>query len=150
MLLGKTWGLIVKKIMSVIRWIWQLPQNLVGFLLTRRYEYLSIRRMGGKWVNVYFKPFFRSGVSLGDYIILDYWYCGKACSRQVVAHEYGHSKQSLILGWLYLPLIGLPSVIGNVWDRLFHKKWTSDQRERWYYSRYPENWADKLGGVVRD
>jgi hypothetical protein len=56
----------------------------------------------------------------------------------------------LILGWLYLPLVGLPSIIGNIWDRLFHKKWSSDRREKWYYSRYPENWADKLGGVIRD
>lgn len=140
----------MKKITKVLKWMWQLPQNLVGFLLTRKYEYLSIRRMDGKWVNVYFKSFFNSGVSLGDYIILDYWYCGRECSRQVVSHEYGHSKQSLILGWLYLPLVGLPSVIGNIWDRLFHKNWTSKQREKWYYSRYPENWADKLGGVVRD
>lgn len=140
---------------KIIRWIWQLPQNLIGFLLTRKYNYKSIRRVGkdvvnSKWVDVYFKPFFCSGVSLGDYIILDYYYCGMACSRQVVAHEYGHSRQSLILGWLYLPLIGLPSIITNVWDRLFHKNWTSDQREKWYYGRYPENWADKLGGVIRD
>lgn len=136
-----------------IKWIWQLPQNLIGFLLTRKCEYKSVRYMGtnDRQVNVYFKlSFFRSGISLGDYIILDYWYCGKACSTQAVTHEYGHSRQSLILGWFYLPLVGLPSIIGNIWDRLFHKKWSSDQREKWYYSRYPENWADKLGGVVRD
>lgn len=136
--------------MVVFRWLWQLPQNLIGFLLTRKYEIKSERYVKGKFVNVYFKPLFRSGVSLGDYIILDYWYCGKACSRQAVAHEYGHSRQSLILGWFYLPLVGLPSIIINVWNRLFHKNWTRDQREKWYYSRYPENWADKLGGVIRD
>ena len=141
--------------MNVIKWVWQLPQNLIGFLLTRKYKYKSTRCMNkdvanGKWISVYYKSFFRSGVSLGDYIILDYWYCGKACSTQIIAHEYGHSKQSLILGWFYLLLIGLPSFISNIWDRLFHKKWTIDQREKWYYSRYPENWADKLGGVLRD
>ena len=145
----------MKKIMNVIRWVWQLPQNLVGFLFTRKYEYKSVRCLEKtidiRWITVYFKPFFRSGISFGDYIILDYYcYCGKACSRQAVAHEYGHSRQSLILGWLYLPLVGLPSICINIWDRLFHKKWTSDQREKWYYSRYPENWADKLGGVLRD
>lgn len=145
----------MKKIMSVIKWVWQLPQNLIGFLLTRKYEYKSVRclekTVDGRWITVYFKPFFRSGISLGDYIILDYYrYCGKACSRQAVAHEYGHSRQSLILGWFYLLLVGLPSIIGNIWDRLFHKKWTSDQREKWYYNRYPEKWADKLGGVIRE
>ena len=145
MICGQKIGLMV-----VFKWLWQLPQNLIGFLLTRKHEYKSGRYIDGRWVDVYYKSFFRSGVSLGDYIILDYWYCGKACSTQAVAHEYGHSKQSLILGWFYLLLVGLPSIIGNAWDRLFHKKWSSDQREKWYYSRYPESWADKLGGVVRD
>ena len=137
--------------LKLIKWIWQLPQNFIGFLLTRKYALKTERCINGKWVGVYYKPFFRSGVSLGDYIILDYYqYCGKVCTRQVVAHEYGHSRQSLILGWFYLLLVGLPSIIGNIWDRLFHKNWTSEQRKKWYYSRYPENWADKLGGVVRD
>ena len=145
MICGQKIGLMV-----VFKWLWQLPQNLIGFLLTRKHEYKSGRHIDGRWVDVYYKSFFRSGVSLGDYIILDYWYCGKACSTQAVAHEYGHSKQSLILGWFYLLLVGLPSIIGNAWDRLFHKKWSSDQREKWYYSRYPESWADKLGGVIRD
>ena len=135
---------------KILVWIWQFPQNLIGLLLTRKYEFKCARNVNGKWVNVYFKPFFYGGISLGDFIILDYYYCGRACSKQVFAHEYGHSRQSLILGWLYLPLVGLPSIIGNVWDRLFHKNWTKEQREKWYYSRYPENWADKLGGVTRD
>lgn len=135
---------------KVLVWVWQFPQNLIGFLLTRKYKYKSTRNVNGKWINVYFKPFFRSGVSLGDFIILDYYHCGRACSRQAFAHEYGHSRQSLILGWFYLPLVGLPSIMGNVWDRLFHRNWTGEQREKWYYNRYPENWADRLGGVVRD
>lgn len=141
---------MTKICVNVIKWVWQLPQNLIGFLLTRKYQFKSVRRVKDKFVNVYFKPLFRDGISLGDYIILDYWYCGKVYTTQMVAHKYGHSKQSLILGWFYLPLVGLPSVIGNIWDRLFHKNWTRDQREKWYYSRYPENWADKLGGVIRD
>lgn len=141
---------MIKSYINIIKWIWQLPQNLIGFLLTRKKQYKSEKYIDGKWTNIYYKSFFRSGISLGEYIILDYWYCGKACSRQIFVHEYGHSKQSLILGWLYLPLVGIPSIVSNIWDRLFHKKWTSDQREKWYYSRYPEKWADKLGGVVRD
>lgn len=134
----------------IIKWIWQFPQNLVGFLLTRTYKIKSTRSINSKWVDIYYKTFFRSGISLGDYIILDYWYCGKACSSRMFAHEYGHSKQSLILGWLYLPLVGLPSIMSNVWDRLFHKNWTREQREKWYHNRYPENWADRLGGVIRE
>ena len=31
--------------------------------------------------------------------------------ERVVRHEAGHSRQSLSLGWLYLPVIALPSLI---------------------------------------
>jgi hypothetical protein len=47
--------------------------------------------------------------------------------------------------------IGIPSAIfNNLRDRLFHKKWSSQQRYKWYYSRYPEAWADRLGEVQRN
>lgn len=135
--------------LKVLLWIWQLPQNLFGFVLSRRYTYKSIRYVGKDWRNVYFKPFFRSGISLGNYIILDTWYMGKTCSKETVAHEYGHCRQSLMLGWLYLILVGIPSITRNICDRIFHKKWSAERREQWYYNGYPEKWADKLGDVHR-
>lgn len=112
----------------------------------------SSRKVIDGRMEIYFKPIFRSGISLGDYVILDKWYAGRMSKKteQAISHEYGHQKQSLILGWLYLPLVGLPSICRNIWDRLFHKKWSASRRERWYYSGYPERWADILGGVIRD
>ena len=140
----------MKKITKVLRWIWQLPQNLIGFLLTRSYYMKSSRKVAdGKRVDVWFKPFFNGGISLGDFIILDNWYVGRQ-SEQTVCHEYGHQRQSLILGWLYLPLVGLPSICRNIWDRLLHKKWCDKNRIKWYYRGYPERWADVLGGAIRD
>lgn len=32
-------------------------------------------------------------------------------SRRMLVHEYGHTVQSLILGPLYLPVVGLPSLL---------------------------------------
>lgn len=59
---------------------------------------------------------------------------------ELLAHEYGHCIQSLILGVLYLPIIGLPSII---WAGLFrnyrHRKGVL------YDSFYPERWANSLG-----
>jgi hypothetical protein len=84
-------------------------------------------------------------VSLGSYIIVS-----KQASSTVIFHEYGHYRQSKLLGPLYLLLVGIPSCLfNNVWDRLAHKKWSTERRVAWYYSRYPESWADKLGGVKR-
>lgn len=59
-------------------------------------------------------------------------------------HEYGHSRQSLYLGPLYLIVVGLPSIIwaGFVYNLV--------RKEISYYDVYPENWADKLGGVNRN
>lgn len=90
------------------------------------------------------------GVSLGKYIILDYKGYHKRHVPNTYNHEHGHQKQSLYLGPLYLIIVGLVSALcNNVWDRLFHRKWSSRKRNKWYYSRFPENWADKLGGVSR-
>lgn len=48
---------------------------------------------------------------------------------------------------VYLLLIGIPSACGNIYDRFFHKKWTSYRRNEWYYKQPWEKWADRLGGV---
>lgn len=75
----------------------------------------------------------RGGVSLGKYIIVNQWMPTKE-----IMHEYGHCIQSRYLGWLYLIVIGLPSLL-----------WAMFYRGKNYYSFYTERWADKLGGVNR-
>lgn len=145
----------MKFIVNFILWIWQLPQNLVGLFLaatSREKMDFFIKKEPTK---VYFSRLvFGSGVSLGNYIILDYhnYYSRRYTSyvKTTVRHEYGHTVQSKILGPLYLIFVGIISALfNNIWDRLFHKKWDYEKREKWYYNRYPENWADKLGGVIR-
>lgn len=137
---------------NALLWIWQLPQNLIGFVYSRFAKTKSriVFEVDNKLhkAEVYFCPCFRCGVSLGDYIVLDPIYM-KMDWSETVQHEFGHSVQSKRLGWFYLFLVGLPSVINNIWDRLFHKKWSNEKRNVWYYSRYPEKQADLLGGLNR-
>lgn len=133
--------------MKVLKWIWQFPQNLVGFLLTRKPE--KVKEING--VKVYYTHnVLGCGVSLGDFIVLDAGHDGCSTEEITQLHEYGHHRQSMYLGWLYLPVVGLWSAIRNRYDVWFHKDWPADKREAWYYSGYPENWADKLGGVHRE
>ena len=80
----------------------------------------------------------RSGICLGDYIVLK-----RKDNEDGIKHEYGHSIQSRILGPLYLLLIGLPSLLGNIYCSHFHKD------SQWYYRQPWEHWADVLGGVQR-
>jgi len=113
----------------MIKYLWQLPQNLLGLLVVKvtRARYSTL----GCWTT----PKDSFGVTLGKYIIL-----GGRFSTIDVRHEKGHQKQSLYLGPFYLLVIGLPSVVGNLLNRVIPFD---------YYKQPWEAWADKLGGVVR-
>lgn len=119
-------------------WLWQLPQNLLGLLLVAilrpedAYDY-----HGSK---VYYSHRMRGGISLGRYIVIRSYQLNDGAKTE--RHELGHSMQSRMLGWLYLFVIGIPSILWAAW---WH-----EGRNRSYYSFYTERWADRLGGVERD
>ena len=115
---------------KVLLYIWQLPQNLLGLLVIWFSNAKHI--CNSYWLTTHYS----FGVSLGKYIIIGPGYPGK----RMLDHERGHQKQSMILGPLYLLVIGLPSATGNLLRRI----WKFD-----YYKQPWEAWADKLGGVKR-
>lgn len=89
------------------------------------------------------------GISLGKYSIVNTGHyridISESLKRDTVRHEaIGHAKQSLYLGWLYLIVIGLPSII---WAGLYGS--VIKPTKNGYYRFYTESWADKLGGVKR-
>lgn len=134
---------------NILTWVWQFPQTLAGFIISKalKTEKKTFYFFGQPPViySVIYYCFksdtklkqFLSGVSLGGYIILP----ETSVSLNTVRHEYGHSLQSRYLGWFYLLVIGLPSLIGN----LLRRKFKFD-----YYKQPWEKWADELGGAVRD
>lgn len=131
---------------KVLLWLWQLPQNIIGGICSikaERYQYYYMK--DGNLATVYFKKWFRSGVSLGDTIIIDsvYYNITDWALYKCIGHEYGHQRQSKILGPLYLIIIGLPSLLGNIIFRVFKIN------HKYYYKQPWEAWADKLGGVIR-
>lgn len=134
----------MKILINTLLWIWQLPQNLIGFVLSLFYQK---RRM--YFTTFYTGKLFNSAVSLGQYIIIDdvHFQCSDEYFKKSIKHEKGHSKQSQMLGLFYLLIVGLPSFFRNIYDRLFHKDWTYLERTNWYYNGYPERWANKLGNV---
>ena len=90
-----------------------------------------------------------TGISLGHIVIWSRessrWHDLDVRNR---AHELGHTKQSRLLGWLYLPVVGLPSISRAAYA-LAYREVTGKQWTR-YYQGYPEKWADRLGGVARE
>lgn len=128
-----------QNLLSMLAFIWQLPQNLVGFIVKLFYETDNTVAYKNKVIQVC--KSFPGGISLGNTIIVKRYPITKI-TWDTVKHEYGHSIQSLYLGPLYLIVIGLPSLIwaglhGNI------------IRNKDYYWFYTERWADKLGNVKR-
>lgn len=129
------------------RFLWQMPQNLIGFIMSRFCcRWVTAKTLCGKYIKIYYmKNLFRSGISLGDFILLDIIYETLQPESLIttVSHEYGHGIQSKILGPLYFLVIGIPSILGNLYAKCMRKD------SKWYYSQLWEKWADKLGNVKR-
>lgn len=132
---------------KALLYLWQLPQNILGLLVV---TVTRASKTSAPWEWITCKsPHF--GVSLGNYIIFG----GAGGSVDSYYHELGHHKQSLILGPLYLILVGIPSFLWNIITRIL---WIFSTKERaWlmllmklYYHMPWEYTADKLGGVKRN
>ena len=140
------WGLfrtdshrtIAGRILSVVsRFSWELPQTLLGnmaghfrnnFWRTNvdyyREATLINRDDNSKW---------RWGFTLGSYINSKNLKANPQVD-DIFGHEYGHIKESNYLGLLYLPYVGVPSIMGSALDGV----WNHDHDNEWY-----EIWANK-------
>ena len=132
--------------MKILKWLWELPQNALGYLflvVTGAERYIGYSHKGVN-ATVYAWEY-DSGLSLGKYIFVPYSVDTKLSNEVMdyIRHEHGHSIQSRYLGWAYLIVIGLPSLI---WAGCFEGYRTKHNVS--YYSFYTEKWADKLGGVT--
>jgi hypothetical protein len=132
-----------RDLISLPKWffMFEFPQNLMGFMgyivFTKilkhsyyMYHDTYIIHVAGRW----------GAISLSRYIFADD-YCYRT---DIIKHEYGHRKQSQLLLFLYIFVIGFPSLI---WRCLF-----SSYRARHnisYYCFYTEVWANRLGGYRR-
>lgn len=134
----------MNKIKSVIIlmlfFIWQLPQNIIALIMFPFLGKLKkIKYNNYTWV---IEAENMSGaISLGNFIFLSPY---SAQDLTTIAHEEGHVKQSHYLGWLYLIVIGLPSII---WAGLYGTKLYP--RDKYcYYDWYTEAWANKLNNLI--
>lgn len=138
----------IKRIMiKTLFWIWGFPQNLIGLFLflfwkvtkkiTLKQNYLDTK------VYTIKGSVFKGGVSLGMYVFLFGEYESDFKSF-IVKHEYGHSRQSKILGPLYMFIIAIPSMIWNACFEGYRRK-----RQVSYYWFYTESWANKLMGIQK-
>ena len=124
----------MKKLLKIILFIWELLQNLVGFLYLKLSKYkFTVKYFlnGNTQIRYYYAEEFPGGLTLGEFIFTN--------GPKHVKHENGHVKQSRILGPFYLPFIGLNSLLhAALHDCKAHGKE--------YDHFWTEKWADRLGG----
>lgn len=119
---------------TLLHFTWCLPQTLLGLIL-RGFGHTHIEWWtGGYTVSVGWLH--NSLFSLGRHIFKPSY----AVSLSTMQHEFGHSKQSLILGPLYLIVIAIPGV---TW--FYIHKWFKLKKS--YYWFYTEKWANMLAGL---
>lgn len=124
---------------TLIQFTWGILQNLVGlvmFLVCKMLGYKSKKyknAIATKWNNKY------GSVSLGMFLFVT-----DDEDEELVAHEYGHSLQSIFLGPLFLFVIGLPSVCWAAFCDKYREK-----HDKTYYDFYTEKWSNELVGLDR-
>lgn len=133
---------------EALKYLWQLPQNLLGLLLFAFYRPDRMHTTQNGIVICYSYKM-KGGISLGKYSLVNVCHyrqdISESLKRDTVRHEaIGHAKQSLYLGWLYLPIVGLQSIL---WAALYGR--IVKPTKNGYYRFWTEKWADRLGGVKR-
>lgn len=124
----------------ILQWSWGIIQNVVGFcvfLVNFRRRHF---RYSGAVVTVWKSK--RGSMGLGMFIFISESAMTDERREFTLMHEYGHTLQSIILGPLFLPVIGLPSLL---WAGLPVLRRYRERRGMSYYSFYPERWANFLG-----
>lgn len=130
----------------LLQWTWGLVQNLIGLAVLlvnikeRHYLY------HGAVVTVW--RYSKANAALGMFIFVNEP-PGKDARlpryESTRIHEFGHTVQSVVLGPLYLIVIGLPSML---WCMLPVCRGYRERRGVSYYAFYPERLANYLGEKI--
>lgn len=128
---------------------WGCIQSLLGlfvYLLHRKNQHYTYHgAIVTEWES-------KSSVSLGMFVFVagdPYFYeklkddySKEELAERLLVHEYGHTIQSMILGPLYLIIIGIPSTLWGFLPICNEKRKNSSVS---YFSFFTEAWANVLG-----
>ena len=135
----------------LVQAVWAFPQTLAGLAVFAAYRGRPHFPYRGAVVTLWGRPY--QSMSLGPFLFLEGNLEGfmnpdapdHEKLQRILVHEYGHTVQSLILGPLYLPLVGLPSA---VWANVPRLKARRHRLASSYYAFWPERSANWLGERV--
>lgn len=115
------------------QWTWGFPQSFLGLII-----YLLNLDKKHEIYRGCIVTHWDKGGSLGVGMFL---FLGSK-EPQVRVHEFGHSVQSLFLGPLFLPVMGIPSFL---WCNIPYFRRMRKEKGVSYYRFYPEATANRLG-----
>lgn len=139
---GRVWQLLS-------RFTWELPQTFVGWLysvmraLAGRVD--RVDTLGGITFATKLGCGYSMGVSLGTFVDLwaGPWMLGEGeayiLGNPICMHEFGHTADSRLFGWFYLPVIGLSSLLSAMGKGNHNVFWTeirANRLARRYFSKY--------------
>lgn len=143
---------MLKLIYIFIQLTWGILQSLLGFILfiinIKQKHYFYHGAIITEWQT-------RSSISLGLFVFVTqepYFtdkfkneFTKEELANRLLVHEYGHTIQSLILGPLYLIIMGIPSTIWGFLPSLNKKR---KEKQISYFLFFTEKWANYLGEKI--
>ena len=96
----------------ILLFLWQLPQNLLAIVMIPFMGKLKFVKYDN-YCYAFEVINMPSAISLGSFIYLSAYHAKR---ETVIGHEYGHVIQSHKLGWLYLLVIGIPSLLNAAFN----------------------------------
>lgn len=100
-------------ILSLIRWIWQFPQNILALCLESVFYAVSYRENKFNNITLIVNNVLLWTLSLGDYMFIH-----RLSDIEDIKHEQGHHELSILLGPLYLVIIGIPRLLHYILYRV--------------------------------
>lgn len=134
---------ILKKVgFYIVSFTWGIIPTIIGFMLalalwvsghkSSMWNYVVCFRVGKNW----------GGLSLGPFVFTD-----DRPTYHMLQHEHGHSIQNLMLGPLWVLIVGTPSMCRYLYrEQILYRINKKAYSELPYYEDiFFERWATKLG-----
>ena len=125
---------------GILRHTWEMPQTFIGqaasHVRNAAGNATKVEYYGGATFVINEHQQYQEGVSLGNYINVNIWetiyqnFDDHIKDNPLLLHEYGHTFDSNLFGWFYLPIIGLPSIHSAMCKGDHQQYWTEKRANR--------------------
>lgn len=127
---------------TVLQWTWGLLQNIAGGVLFLYYLITNPKAKRSYYHGAIVTPWKKGKGSMGLGMFIFFGHGDSPDADKVMVHEWGHTVQSIILGPLFVFVIGLPSL---TWAGLPFFVKMRKKKNIPYTAAYCEKWASSTG-----